>query len=64
MVDARCSKQVRRNDLSFHTMMWSKHSRRTEPISRSTYGFCHGDRGAVITSSIPRPFDSATKSPP
>jgi hypothetical protein len=22
----------------FHTMTWSKHSRRTEPISRSTYG--------------------------
>ena len=24
-----------------------------EPITRSTYAFCHGDRGAVITSVIP-----------
>src|ERR1700719_557540 len=23
---------------------------RTEPISRSTYGFCHAESGAVITS--------------
>src|ERR1700726_3334030 len=44
-------------------MMWSKHSRRMEPISRSTYGFCHGERGALITSSIPRPFVMATQSP-
>jgi hypothetical protein len=42
----------------------SKHSRRMEPISRSTYGFCHGERGAVITSSIPMPFVMATKSAP
>jgi hypothetical protein len=34
-------------------MTSSKHSRRAEPISRSTYGFCHGEGGAVITSSIP-----------
>ena len=37
-------------------MMWSRHSRRMDPISRSTYGFCHGDRGAEITSSIPQGF--------
>jgi hypothetical protein len=37
-------------------MTWSKHSRRTEPISRSTNGFCHGDRGAESTSSIPIAF--------
>jgi hypothetical protein len=24
------------------------------PITRSAYGFCHGDAGAVTTSSIPR----------
>jgi hypothetical protein len=45
--------RVRRNDLSFHTIMWSRHSRRIEPTSRSTKGFCQGDRGAVSTSSIP-----------
>ena len=26
--------------------MWSRHSRRIEPITRSTYAFCHGERGA------------------
>jgi DNA-binding response OmpR family regulator len=35
-------------------MTWSRHSRRTEPIRRSKQGFCHGDRGAGITSSIPK----------
>src|SRR5215469_2725348 len=40
---------VRRNDLSFHTFTWSRHSRRIEPTSRSTKGFCQGDRGAVST---------------
>jgi Domain of unknown function (DUF4268) len=24
---------------------WSRHSRRIDPIERSTYPFCHGDRG-------------------
>ena len=32
---------------------WSRHSRRRVPITRSTKGFCHGDRGAVTTSSMP-----------
>jgi hypothetical protein len=32
--------------------MWSRHSRRIVPISLSTYGFCHGDRGAVGFSSL------------
>jgi hypothetical protein len=45
---------------------WSRHSRRIEPIILSTYGLCHGERGAVRTSSIPiartrfwkqRPYD-------
>jgi len=37
------------NSLSvcFCSTLWSKHSRRMEPISRSTYGFCHGERGAL-----------------
>ena len=26
---------------------WSRHSRRIDPIERSTYPFCHGDRGAM-----------------
>jgi hypothetical protein len=29
---------------------------RTEPISRSTYGFCQSDRGAEITAPVPKPF--------
>jgi hypothetical protein len=32
---------------SFSTTMWSRHSRRRVPMSRSTYGFCQGDLGAV-----------------
>src|SRR6185369_7135965 len=26
---------------------WSRHSRRIDPIERSTYPFCNGDRGAM-----------------
>src|SRR5258707_15131903 len=36
-----------------NTRRWSRHSRRIEPISRSTYPFCQGDRGAVGRSRIP-----------
>jgi hypothetical protein len=32
---------------------WSRHSHRIMPISLSTYGFCHGDRGAVGLSRMP-----------
>jgi hypothetical protein len=32
--------------LACHTM-WSRHSRRIEPIRRSAYPFCQGDRGEV-----------------
>jgi hypothetical protein len=32
---------------------WSRHSRRIEPITRSTQAFCHGERDAVTTSVIP-----------
>ena len=35
-------------------MTWSRHSLRSEPMSRSAYGFCHGDLAAVTTSSMPR----------
>ena len=38
---------------SFITMTWSRHSRRMDPISRSTHGFCHGLRGAVLICSMP-----------
>src|ERR1017187_10269678 len=34
-------------------MTWSKHSRRMEPIKRSTTGFCQGGRGAVSFCSMP-----------
>jgi len=35
-----------------------------DPIRRSTYGFCQGDRAAVTTSSIPMPFATAMTSFP
>ena len=38
---------------SLRMIEWSRHSRLTLPIRRSTYGFCHGLRGAVTTSSTP-----------
>src|SRR5512132_376640 len=33
---------------------WSRHSRRSEPMSVSANAFCYGDLAAVTTSSIPR----------
>src|SRR6476619_7661180 len=35
------------------TMMWSRHSRRMDPISRSAKPFCQGDRGAIGLSRMP-----------
>jgi hypothetical protein len=32
--------------------MWSRHSRRSEPMSRSAYAFCHGDLAAVLMNRI------------
>jgi hypothetical protein len=43
---------------------WSRHSRRTEPMILSTYGFCQGARGATTTSSIPFPLTRARKAGP
>src|SRR6201996_6277026 len=34
-------------------MTWSRHSRRTEPISLSAYPFCQGERGDVGRSRMP-----------
>jgi hypothetical protein len=34
-------------------MMWSKHSRRTDPISRSAKPFCRGEAGAIGLSRMP-----------
>src|SRR5664279_4528883 len=34
-------------------MMWSKHSRRIDPISRSAKLFCQGEAGAIGLSRIP-----------
>ena len=42
-------------------MTWSTHSRRIDPISRSTYGFCHGLWGAVRTSSISSRLETGPK---
>jgi hypothetical protein len=33
-------------------MMWSKHSRRIDPISRSAKPFCQGEAGAVGLSRM------------
>ena len=33
--------------------MWSTHSRRIDPISRSTKPFCQGEAGAIGLSRIP-----------
>src|SRR3954453_5348523 len=35
-------------------MMWSKQSRRMDPISRSGTPFCQGERGAMGLSRIPK----------
>ena len=35
------------------TMMWSTHSRRIDPISRSAKPFCQGEAGAVGLSRMP-----------
>ena len=35
-----------------------------DPITRSTYGDCHGDRGAVTTSSMPIAFIRERKAIP
>ena len=44
---------MRRRCCSPRTTTWSTQSRRRVPITRSQYGFCHGERGAVSTCSIP-----------
>jgi hypothetical protein len=33
---------------------WSSNSRRSVPTHRSAYPFCQGERGAILTCSIPR----------
>src|SRR5262249_14349467 len=42
--------------------MWSRHSRPIEPITRSAYAFCQGDRRAVMTLVMPSPRSSRTPS--
>jgi hypothetical protein len=39
--------------LAQETMMWSKHSRRIDPISRSAKPFCQGEADAVGLSRMP-----------
>jgi len=43
----------RRKCISPNTMMWSTHSRRIDPISRSAKPFCQGEAGAVGLSRMP-----------
>ena len=35
------------------TTTWSRHSHRIEPITRSAYAFCQGERGAITASRMP-----------
>ena len=42
----------------------SRSSRLIVPITRSAKGFCQGERGAVRTSAMPRPFTRSRNSPP
>src|SRR5216683_8409851 len=44
-------------------MMWSTHSRRIDPISRSTTPFCQGEAGAVGLSRIPMARNNAAIDP-
>jgi hypothetical protein len=44
---------TRRKWISPKTMMWSKHSSRIHPISRSAKPFCQGEAGAVGLSRTP-----------
>src|SRR5450759_5258388 len=44
--------------------MWSRHSRRIEPMSLSTYAFCQGDRNAIGRSRIPMARRRCTKTGP
>src|SRR4030081_3425278 len=45
---------------SLITTTWSRHSRRIEPISRSAYAFCHGERGRRSVANAHR-SESAEK---
>src|ERR1039458_10006580 len=44
--------------------MWSRHSRRIEPMSLSTYAFCQGERNAIGRSRIPMARRRCTKTGP
>src|SRR5664280_2353708 len=44
--------------------MWSRHSRRIEPMSLSTYAFCQGERNAIGRSRMPMAHRRRTKISP
>ena len=44
---------IPRRCASPRTMMWSTHSRRIDPISRSAKPFCQGDAGVIGLSRMP-----------
>src|SRR5579859_1935901 len=52
---------MRRNPCSLKIITWSKHSRRIEPMSLSTYAFCQGERGALRRNYFLSDFLSAIK---
>ena len=47
---------------SLRMIIWSRHSRRSVPMTLSQIGFCHGLRGAVGVSSKPNLFICDLKS--
>src|ERR1700751_982247 len=54
---------MRRRCTSPRTMMWSKHSRRIDPISRSAKPFCQGEAGAVDARYVGPAFPLADPFP-
>src|ERR1019366_8112703 len=53
IIVAAYPRRIRRRCASPNTIMWSRHSRRIEPMSLSTQAFCQGDRGAIGWSRMP-----------
>jgi hypothetical protein len=44
---------MQRKCTSLNTTVWSTHSRRIEPMSRSAYAFCQGERAEIGRSRMP-----------
>src|SRR5450756_157582 len=64
IIVAAYAPRIRRRCASPNTIMWSRHSRRIEPMSLSTYAFCQGDRNAIGRSRMPMARRRCTKTGP